>query len=177
MMHRRTFLKGLALFPLLPRFVASAFADAAQTFRRVRPGEPGWPDPAEWARLRNAVGGRLVKVESPFVDCDSAPAGARCTELFQSLGNPFFIGDSVALTQTLGWTGAWTSAASKYAVVARGSADIAAAVNFAPKHCLRLVVKGAAIAISAARTPGGRIRTPCQARAPGRRREGATASS
>jgi FAD/FMN-containing dehydrogenase len=62
--------------------------------------------------------------------------------LFQSLGNPFFIGDSVALTQTLGWTGAWTSAASKYAVVARGSADIAAAVNFARRHRLRLVVKG-----------------------------------
>jgi FAD/FMN-containing dehydrogenase len=122
--------------------VASAFADAAQAFRRVRPGEPGWPDQAEWARLRKAVGGRLVKVESPFVDCESAPAGARCTELFQSLGNPFFIGDSVALTQTLGWTGAWTSAASKYAVVAEGSADIAAAVNFARKHRLRLVVKG-----------------------------------
>jgi hypothetical protein len=46
MMHIRTFLKGLALFPLLPRFVASVFADTASAFRRVRPGEPGWPDPA-----------------------------------------------------------------------------------------------------------------------------------
>jgi hypothetical protein len=118
------------------------FADAAQAFRRVLPGEPGWPEPAEWARLRKAVGGRLVKVESPFEACAGAPAGAECTKLFQSLDNPFFIGDSVALTQTLGWTGAWTSKASEYAVVARGSADIAAAVNFARKHRLRLVVKG-----------------------------------
>jgi FAD/FMN-containing dehydrogenase len=118
-------------------------ADAAGPFRRVRPGESGWPDAAEWARLRRAVGGRLVKVESPFGACARAPAGARCTELFQSLGNPFFIGDSVALTQTLGWIGAWTSAASTYAVVAHRSADIAAAVNFARKHRLRLVVKGA----------------------------------
>jgi hypothetical protein len=92
--------------------------------------------------LRKAVGGRLVKVESPFIDCAGAPAGARCTELFQGLGNPFFIGDTVALTQTLGWTRAWTSKPSKYAVVARGSADIAAAVNFAREHRLRLVVKG-----------------------------------
>jgi FAD/FMN-containing dehydrogenase len=83
-----------------------------------------------------------VKVDSPFVDCADAPAGAACTELFGSLQNPFFIGDSVALTQTLGWTGAWTSGASRYAVAARGSTDIAAAVNFARKHRLRLVVKG-----------------------------------
>jgi hypothetical protein len=84
----------------------------------------------------------LVKVESLFVGCVDSPAGAKCTELFQSLGNPFFIGDSVALTQTLGWIGAWTSAASRYAVLAESSADIAAAVNFARKHRLRLVVKG-----------------------------------
>jgi FAD/FMN-containing dehydrogenase len=142
-MQRRTFLKGLAVFPFVPRFVVSTLANAARSRGRVRPGEPGWPGPAEWARLRRAVGGRLVEVESPFVACAGAPAGATCTDLFQSLGNPFFIGDNVALTQTLGWTGAWTSAASEYAVVARGSADIAAAVNFARKHRLRLVVKGA----------------------------------
>jgi FAD/FMN-containing dehydrogenase len=141
-MHRRTFLKGLAVFPLWPRFVASALADAARSLRRVRPGEPGWPNPAEWARLRRAVGGRLVKVQSPFAACATGPAGAACSELFQGLRNPFFIGDSVALTQTLGWTGAWTSRVSEYAVLARNSADVAAAVNFARSHRLRLVVKG-----------------------------------
>ena len=141
-MHRRTFLKGLAAFPFVPGLVASAVASAARSPGRVRPGEPGWPDPVEWARLRRAVGGRLVKVDSPFADCANAPAGVACTELFGNLGNPFFIGDSVALTQTLGWTGAWTSAPSNYAVAARGSADIAAAVNFARAHRLRLVVKG-----------------------------------
>ena len=55
MMHRRTFLSGLGLFPLLPRFVASVFADAAQAFRRVRPGEPGWPDPAAAIALLEAL--------------------------------------------------------------------------------------------------------------------------
>ena len=141
-MQRRTFLKGLAVFPLWPRFVASALADAARSLRRVRPGEPGWPNPAEWARLRRAVGGRLVKVQSPFAACATGPAGAACSELSQGLRNPFFIGDSVALTQTLGWTGAWTSRVSEYAVLARNSADVAAAVNFARTHRLRLVLKG-----------------------------------
>jgi FAD/FMN-containing dehydrogenase len=62
--------------------------------------------------------------------------------LFASLRNPFFIGDNVALTQTLGWTDGWTSHPSAYAVLARTSADVAAAVDFARQHRLRLVVKG-----------------------------------
>src|SRR5215207_9079577 len=44
--------------------------------------------------------------------------------------------------QTLGWTDAWTSQASAYAVLAQSSADVAAAVNFAREHRVRLVVKG-----------------------------------
>ncbi len=46
------------------------------------------------------------------------------------------------MTQTLGWVGGWTSRPSAYAVAARSTADIAAAVNFAREHRLRLVVKG-----------------------------------
>jgi FAD/FMN-containing dehydrogenase len=60
----------------------------------------------------------------------------------ESLRNPYFISDSVALTQTLTWPGAWTSEASTYAVAAQDSADVAAAVTFARDHRLRLVVKG-----------------------------------
>ena len=35
--------------------MASVFADAAQAFRRVRPGEPGWPDPAAAIALLEAL--------------------------------------------------------------------------------------------------------------------------
>jgi len=108
----------------------------------VRPGAPGWPVPAEWAKLGKSVGGRLVRVESPFAACTPGPGGPACTDLFQHLRDPFYIGDSVALTETLGWTDAWTSRASVYAVLAQTSADVAAAVNFAHKHRVRLVVKG-----------------------------------
>ena len=83
-----------------------------------------------------------MQVTSPFAACTPDPASPGCTELFQNLGDPFYIGDSVALTQTLGWTDAWTSQASAYAVLAQHSADVAAAVNFARTHRVRLVVKG-----------------------------------
>ncbi len=55
---------------------------------------------------------------------------------------PYYIGDNVGLTQTLGWTDAWTSSPSVWAVAARTSADVVAAVNFARRRRLRLVVKG-----------------------------------
>ncbi len=141
-MQRRTFLKALAALPLLPGLVAFARAGVTQPLRRVRPGEPDWPGPTEWERLSKSVGGRLTRVESPFVGCANTPGGAACADLFESLRNPFFIGDNVALTQTLGWTDAWTSHPSVYAVLAQTSADVAAAVNFARQHRLRLVVKG-----------------------------------
>ncbi len=144
-MQRRVFLKGLAGvagLPLVSRFAAPAGGAGVQPARRVRPGGPGWPGPAEWAKLRHSVGGRLVRVESPFAACTPDPGSAACTDLFQNLGDPFYLGDSAALTETLGWIDAWTSQASAYAVLAQSSADVAAAVNFAREHCVRLVVKG-----------------------------------
>ena len=141
-MRRRVFLKGLAALPLSALLAAPGRGVAVQPVRLVRPGEPGWPDPAEWAKLRTHVGGRLVKVKSPFAACTPHPDSPACTELFENLQDPFYIGDSVALTETLGWTDAWTSQASTYAVLPQSSADVAAAVNFAREHRVRLVVKG-----------------------------------
>jgi FAD/FMN-containing dehydrogenase len=109
----------------------------------VRPGEPGWPSPAQWAALGESVGGRLVQVQSAFAVCEPDAASAACTDLFQNgLADPFYIDQSVNLTQTLGWLDAFTSEPSAYAVLAASSADVAAAVNFAREHNVRLVVKG-----------------------------------
>jgi len=141
-MQRRTLLKAAAVLPLISCTAASVRSVAVQPVGRVRPGEPGWPDPAEWAELGKSVGGRLVKVDSPFAVCTPGPGSPACGDLFQNLRNPFYIDDSVALTQTLGWTDAWTSQASAYAVLAQSSADVAAAVNFAREHRVRLMVKG-----------------------------------
>ena len=103
---------------------------------------PGWPDPAAWARLDECIGGRLLTVVSPFVAAAADPTGAACAELFQNLTDPFYIGQDAALTENLGWVDAWTSQASGYAVSARSSADVAAAVDFAREYGVRLAVKG-----------------------------------
>ena len=55
--------------------------------------------------------------------------------LVRDLGNPYFIGDNPALTQTSGWPDAWMSRPSAYAVAARNAADVAAAVDFARAQC------------------------------------------
>jgi FAD/FMN-containing dehydrogenase len=133
---------GLAALPLSLLIASPGHGNAVQPGRRVRPGGAGWPDPAEWAKLRRHVGGRLVKVKSPFAACTPHPDSPACTRLFENLEDPFYISESVALTETLGWTDAWTSQASAYAVLPQGSADVAAAVNFAREHGVHLVVKG-----------------------------------
>jgi FAD/FMN-containing dehydrogenase len=113
----------------------------AKTLRpRVRPGAAGWPSAADWDKLARATGGRLQKLASPFAGC--ATDAAACSALREQLKNPYAVGDNPALTQTSGWQDAWLSQPSAYAVAARETADIAAAVNFARTHNLRLVVKG-----------------------------------
>jgi FAD/FMN-containing dehydrogenase len=144
-MRRRQFLKTAAAIPVVWAGGSATGLTAGQVgaaARRVRPGDPGWPTPATWEKLKQAVGGRLVAPKSPLDACRTAPESAACSELFKELKNPYFIGDNPALTQTSGWVDAWTSAPSAYAVAAAETSDVVAAVNFAREHNLRLVVKG-----------------------------------
>jgi FAD/FMN-containing dehydrogenase len=148
-MIRRNLLRTVAALPLLSGgfpvmfgLPKNAKAIAAQPRQRVRPGDPDWPSPATWDSLNRDVGGRLLKLESPFADCRAKPQGAACAEVLSHIENPYLIGDQPALTQASGWVDAWTSRPSAFAVAAASTADIAAAVNFARQHNLRLVVKG-----------------------------------
>ena len=97
---------------------------------------------ASWERLRQDVGGRLLKLNSPLAACAQIPPGQDCEPLFRQLKNPYFLRDEPALTQTLGWVDAWTSAPSAYAIAAGSTSDVVAGVNFAREYNLRLVVKG-----------------------------------
>jgi FAD/FMN-containing dehydrogenase len=116
-------------------------AAQGQPFKRVRPGEPGWPTDTRWQELNAKVGGQLIRVTSPVDACKGVDKAA-CDAVFKGFKNPYFIRDHVALTQTSGWLNAWTSSPSVYAVDARNAADVSAAVNFAREHKLRLVVRG-----------------------------------
>lgn len=126
-MKRRTFVAGLlatACAPSLPRLAFAAV-----------------PRATVWNELRSRVGDRLIPINSPLVAA-SRSHGAGADALFEALKNPYFLGDDPSLTQTLGWTDAWTSRPSLMAVAAETPADVAAAVDVARRHGLRLVVKG-----------------------------------
>jgi FAD/FMN-containing dehydrogenase len=138
--RRRDLLKAALVAPALPLVLSlDAKTDRARPWltARVRPGTPGWPEPAQWDALKARVGGRLIVPESPF-----AQGGAVAAEALKYIHNPYYVGDEPGLTQTSGWFGAWTSKPSRYAVVAESTGDVMAAVNFARNHHLRLVVKG-----------------------------------
>jgi FAD/FMN-containing dehydrogenase len=140
-MRRRELLQGTAAAAAAPLTIVSAVHGAAGT-ARVRPGQPGWPSAGQWDALNRDVAGRLAQVSSPVEACRAEPGGQSCRDLFTQLKNPYFIGDSPALTQTCGWVDAWTARPSAYVVAARGTGDVVAAVNFARRYDLRLVVKG-----------------------------------
>jgi FAD/FMN-containing dehydrogenase len=147
-MNRRSFFKRLTTIPVWPilwRYLpipAKATVPLASTAARVRPSDSSWPNAESWEKLRQDVGGNLIKVESPLVACESAPDSAPCQAVIKNLQNPYFVGDQAGGTQTSGWIDAWTSAPSAYAVAVRNTADVVAAVNFARENNLRLVVKG-----------------------------------
>jgi FAD/FMN-containing dehydrogenase len=138
-MNRRNLLNGAAALLLAPAVPARA-AQAAP--RRRRPADADWPRAADWARLKEAVGGALVRPVSPYGPCESADAAPACLSHLKDLRNPYFLGDQPGGTQVSGYLDAWRPAQSAYAVAARNAADVAAAVDFARTHNLRLVVKG-----------------------------------
>ncbi|HEY1879577.1 MAG TPA: FAD-binding oxidoreductase [Caulobacteraceae bacterium] len=141
-MRRRSLLKGAAAAALA--FASSPAMALAAPRHRARPGTPGWPSEADWSRLKDAVGGRLVKPEPIAAACETDAKSAACTALIKNLGNPYYIGDQAGGTQVSGWLDAWTPKVSAFAVKAQSSADVAAAVSFARRHDLRLAVKGGA---------------------------------
>jgi FAD/FMN-containing dehydrogenase len=141
-MNRRHLLRIAAGIPFIGGMFGPMASARAAPRSRVRPGDPGWPSQDAWDVLGRDVGGRLTKVQPPFAACLRDASDPACADLFKELKNPYFLGDEVGLTQSLGWVDAWTSQPSAYAVAAESTADVVAAVNFARNNNLRLVVKG-----------------------------------
>jgi FAD/FMN-containing dehydrogenase len=108
----------------------------------VRPTDLAWPSSSDWETLKKAVGGNLIQPHALFAGCATETNGAACTQALGNIRNPYYIGDEAAGTEVSGWLDAWTPSPSAYAVAARNSGDVVAAVNFAREKNLRLVVKG-----------------------------------
>lgn len=144
-MQRRQFLLGVAAIGTNPGAGIGAQTSAPKPgFRRVRPRDAAWPSAAAWAQLQRQLQGRLIRLRSPFTACSARlPAcGPIMEQLREQLRNPYYLRDTASLTQAMGWADAWESTASAYAVACETAQDVAAAVNFARQHRLRLVVKG-----------------------------------
>jgi hypothetical protein len=150
-LNRREFLRASGAVSLSQLWPRSAFASPA--IRRVRPSDPSWPSNAAWKRLSEAVAGNLIQVDFPLNACVSSSQSADCKTLFANLKNPYYIGDTPGITQTLGWVDGWTTKPSVYAVAARNVQDIAAAVDFAATTICASSSKEEATAIRAHRTP------------------------
>jgi FAD/FMN-containing dehydrogenase len=141
-MLRRHLLKGAAALPFATALASPVAALAAPLARRIRPSDPAWPSAQSWADLKRAVGGNLLEPKTVWATCEAAPGTPECLTSLKDVRNPFFLGDQAGGTQVSGWLDAWTPKASAYAVAARNAEDVAAAVTFARRHDLRLVVKG-----------------------------------
>ena len=142
-MDRRRLLKIIAGLPFVGLWPgASTLAEASPSPARVRPGDPAWPSEESWDQLNREVEGRLIKVNSPLAACVGSSFDAACAQTFKELKNPYYLGDEVGLTQIARLGRRLDVAPSVYAVAAKTTADVVAAVNFARKNNLRLVVKG-----------------------------------
>lgn len=144
-MRRRTFLKGIAASVLRAAVWRWPIPMRAKSVprRRVRPSDAGWPGPARWEQLNQAVGGNLVRPRALFAACAAEPNSTACADVMKNMRNPLYISDQPAGTEVSGWLDAWAPAPSQYAVAAHSTADVVAGVNFARVNNLRLVVKGA----------------------------------
>jgi FAD/FMN-containing dehydrogenase len=147
--NRRSFFRRLSAVPLLSLLwrrtttpMQAAVGPAGSSTRRVRPSDSSWPSPESWEKLKQDVGGQLIPVQPPLAACANGSDAAACQEVIKNLQNPYYIGDQPGATQTTGWVDGWMSAPSAYAVAARSTADVVAAVIFARENNLRLVVKG-----------------------------------
>jgi len=129
-MERRTFLSagaGVAAAAALPLGAAGSASAAERA--------AAWPAPKVWNELRRKVGNRLIKPEQPWARLKPGPLPERFM-------NPWYLEEEPGATQSTGMYKAWKSTVSEYAVAAESAEDIAAAVNFARRQGVRLVVKG-----------------------------------
>ena len=107
---------------------------AKQSIYACAPQDPCWPKASEWQKFAALLDGDLVIPESPLLPCKEDAKSNACALALKNLSDPFFVESRVYSTQSTGWLDAWTSSPSAYAVVAKNTKDIIAAVNFAREH-------------------------------------------
>lgn len=124
-------------------FSAYAFA-SSQAACYCSPKQTCWPTSTQWNKLRQRLNGQLIKPVSPIAACLKNANSTTCKETLKHITkNPFALQQNPGDSENQGWYKAWNATPSSYAVEASNAHDIAQAVNFARKHNIRLVIKGA----------------------------------
>ena len=135
-----------SIFTACVLFFVSAFGASVSTVHnscRCIPGESCWPSAKVWQNLAKEMTGKLVMPISPVAACHKDVKSAACQAALRKIRNPFYLQSAPGNAESQGWMNAWHTQASTYAAEVANTKDIVAAVNFARKHNLRLVIKGA----------------------------------
>jgi FAD/FMN-containing dehydrogenase len=114
----------------------------AEKHCRCQPNQPCWPAASAWSNLNKQVHGRLIQPVQPIAACEADANSPACTTAIKNIHNPYYIESNPGATQSQGWMNAWKNSPSVYAVAAQSANDVAAAVKFARKYHLKVVVKG-----------------------------------
>ncbi|KIW30416.1 uncharacterized protein PV07_06160 [Cladophialophora immunda] len=124
---------------------------APQQYCKPIPGSTDWPSPSTWQALNTSVSGRLIAPVPPGLVCQtnsSVHSATACTQLLNEWGNSSFHADDPFTVDyndesCLPYPRAPCSPEPlpAYVVNATGAADVQAAVSFASKTGVRLIVK------------------------------------
>ena len=134
---------SLNLATMINAFCANTISKRSAALCRCKPTQSCWPNHKMWAALARQLTGRLVKPVSPLASCKKNAKSKACAKELKLVRNPFYLQSRPGASESQGWWKAWTYHNSEYAVEAENTKDIIAAVNFARKHNIKLVIKGA----------------------------------
>ena len=144
-MNRREFLRRTGTVPALAALgpLARVAPQTRVPFRRVRPSDPGWPSADAWAALKQRVGGRLIPVPSVLAPCRTAPDERGLRGAPEGSREPVLHRRPAGRHADIRLARRVDGGAERLGRRGRADApDVAAAVEFARRHDLRLVVKG-----------------------------------
>ena len=96
-----------------------------------------------WSLLNSSIGGRLVTAIDPLSPCSLNTSSPECDKVLVNSDDEFWLGDQPAGYLHTGLFNSWnlTTRLPSFAVLANSANDISAAVAFASKYNIRVVVK------------------------------------
>ncbi|WP_440994495.1 FAD-dependent oxidoreductase [Cysteiniphilum litorale] len=141
-MTKVNFLGYITLWLAATCAIAGTQKIAKEPLVRCLPSQPCWPNQKAWDQLQGELSKPLLHPESPLAACQKYMKSEACRKALDLVHNPFYLQSSPGGSESQGWWKAWTYQNSIYAVDARNEQDIVAAVDFARKYNLKLVIKG-----------------------------------